>query len=162
MNILRRFGYFSTTYTIQNFQFKSILTLVSFLWIYFEHSNNFVKKTPALYFYYYFSFVNTIFINIARIGRMLCSFSWFKFCCIYVGEFVLDIIYFSFLFFFQVYFQRVLSSKTAAGAECISYVAALGCFIMAVPPIAIGAIAKSTRKFFSFSIVLSSFSYPWL
>ena len=48
--------------------------------------------------------------------------------------------------FFQVYFQRVLSSKTAAGAECISYVAALGCFIMAVPPIAIGAIAKSTRK----------------
>ena len=52
-----------------------------------------------------------------------------------------------FLFpFFQVYFQRVLSSKTAAGAECISYVAALGCFIMAVPPIAIGAIAKSTRK----------------
>ena len=53
-----------------------------------------------------------------------------------------------FSYFFQVYFQRVLSSKTAAGAECISYVAALGCFIMAVPPIAIGAIAKSTRKFF--------------
>jgi len=44
----------------------------------------------------------------------------------------------------QVYFQRVLSSKTAAGAELISYVAAFGCILMAVPPILIGAIAKST------------------
>ena len=49
--------------------------------------------------------------------------------------------------FFQVYFQRVLSSKTAAGAELVSYIAAFGCFIMAVPPILIGAIAKSTGKY---------------
>ena len=41
-----------------------------------------------------------------------------------------------------------MSSKTAAGAERMSYIAALGCFIMAVPPMAIGAIAKSTRKLF--------------
>ena len=45
----------------------------------------------------------------------------------------------------QVYFQRVLSSKSAAGAEILSYIAAFGCIIMAVPHILIGAIAKSTR-----------------
>ena len=44
----------------------------------------------------------------------------------------------------QVYFQRVLSSKTAVGAEMLSYIAALGCFVMAIPPVLIGAIAKST------------------
>ena len=48
---------------------------------------------------------------------------------------------------FKVYFQRVLSSKTAKGAETISYIAAVGCIIMAVPPILIGAIAKSTSKY---------------
>ena len=47
----------------------------------------------------------------------------------------------------QVYFQRVLSSKSAAGAEILSYIAAFGCIIMAVPPILIGAIAKSTSTF---------------
>jgi high affinity choline transporter 7 len=46
----------------------------------------------------------------------------------------------------QVYFQRVLSSKSAAGAELISYIAAVGCVIMAIPPILIGGIAKATRK----------------
>ena len=46
----------------------------------------------------------------------------------------------------QVYFQRVLSSKSAAGAEILSYIAAFGCIIMAVPPILIGAIAKSTGR----------------
>ena len=50
---------------------------------------------------------------------------------------------------FQVYFQRVLSSRSAAGAEILSYIAAFGCVIMAVPPILIGAIAKSTSKFLS-------------
>lgn len=45
----------------------------------------------------------------------------------------------------QVYFQRVLSSKTAGGAELLSYVAACGCILMAFPPILIGAIAKSTN-----------------
>merc|ERR1711892_879494 len=45
----------------------------------------------------------------------------------------------------QVYFQRVLSSKSAATAELISYIAAFGCIIMAVPPVLIGGIAKATR-----------------
>merc|ERR1711892_497910 len=45
----------------------------------------------------------------------------------------------------QVYFQRVLSSKSAATAELISYLAAFGCIIMAVPPVLIGGIAKATR-----------------
>lgn len=45
----------------------------------------------------------------------------------------------------QVYFQRVLSSKSAATAEIISYLAAFGCIIMAVPPVLIGGIAKATN-----------------
>ena len=44
----------------------------------------------------------------------------------------------------QVYFQRVLSSKSAGRAQLLSYVAAFGCVIMAIPPVLIGAIAKST------------------
>ncbi|XP_017774165.1 PREDICTED: high-affinity choline transporter 1 [Nicrophorus vespilloides] len=44
----------------------------------------------------------------------------------------------------QVYFQRVLSSKTAATAQLLSFVAAFGCILMAIPPVLIGAIAKST------------------
>lgn len=47
----------------------------------------------------------------------------------------------------QVYFQRVLSSKSATRAQILSYVAALGCILMAIPPVLIGAIAKATRKF---------------
>ncbi|XP_023229430.1 high-affinity choline transporter 1-like isoform X2 [Centruroides sculpturatus] len=43
----------------------------------------------------------------------------------------------------QVYFQRVLSSKSAFRAQILSYVAALGCIIMAVPPMIIGAVAKA-------------------
>lgn len=46
----------------------------------------------------------------------------------------------------QVYFQRVLSSKTAGRARILSFVAALGCLIMVVPSILIGAIAASTGK----------------
>ncbi|KOB76718.1 High-affinity choline transporter [Operophtera brumata] len=44
----------------------------------------------------------------------------------------------------QVYFQRVLSSKTAGRAQLLSYVAAFGCLLMAIPPVLIGAIAKGT------------------
>ncbi|XP_037810649.1 high-affinity choline transporter 1 [Lucilia sericata] len=44
----------------------------------------------------------------------------------------------------QVYFQRVLSSKTASRAQILSYVAAAGCILMAIPPVLIGAIAKAT------------------
>ncbi|XP_046391877.1 high-affinity choline transporter 1 isoform X2 [Ischnura elegans] len=44
----------------------------------------------------------------------------------------------------QVYFQRVLSSKSAARAQILSYVAAFGCILMAIPPVLIGAIARAT------------------
>ncbi|GJQ73905.1 hypothetical protein Trydic_g18839 [Trypoxylus dichotomus] len=44
----------------------------------------------------------------------------------------------------QVYFQRVLSSKSATRAQILSYVAAVGCVVMAIPSVLIGAIAKST------------------
>jgi high affinity choline transporter 7 len=46
----------------------------------------------------------------------------------------------------QVYFQRVLSAKTEKSAMYLSYIAAIGCFIAGIPPIVIGAIAKSTSK----------------
>ena len=44
----------------------------------------------------------------------------------------------------QVYFQRVLSTKTAKKAQILSYVAAFGCIIMAIPPMIIGAVARVT------------------
>lgn len=47
----------------------------------------------------------------------------------------------------QVYFQRVLSSKSADRAQLLSYVAAVGCVLMAIPPVLIGAIAKGTGKY---------------
>lgn len=51
----------------------------------------------------------------------------------------------------QVYFQRVLSSKSAGRAQILSYVAAFGCVIMAIPPILIGAIAKATGMSYQFA-----------
>jgi len=47
----------------------------------------------------------------------------------------------------QVYFQRVLSAKSPGRAEIMSYAAALGCIVLAIPPVLIGAIAKSAGKF---------------
>lgn len=44
----------------------------------------------------------------------------------------------------QVYFQRVLSAKSEKSAMYLSYIAAIGCFSAGIPPILIGAIAKST------------------
>ncbi|CAD5233116.1 unnamed protein product [Bursaphelenchus xylophilus] len=44
----------------------------------------------------------------------------------------------------QVYFQRVLSSKTSRGAQMLSYAAGAGCIVMAIPPALIGAIARNT------------------
>ncbi|XP_052070657.1 high-affinity choline transporter 1-like [Mytilus californianus] len=44
----------------------------------------------------------------------------------------------------QVYFQRVLSAKTAANAQILSFVAAVGCIVMALPAVLIGAIATET------------------
>ncbi|KAI3381397.1 hypothetical protein SNEBB_005192 [Seison nebaliae] len=43
----------------------------------------------------------------------------------------------------QVYFQRVLSSESATKAMYLSYAAAFGCFIMAIPSVLIGAAARS-------------------
>ena len=40
--------------------------------------------------------------------------------------------------------QRVLSSDTAHHAKLLSFFAAAGCIIMSIPPIMIGAIARST------------------
>ncbi|NP_001301094.1 high-affinity choline transporter 1-like [Limulus polyphemus] len=44
----------------------------------------------------------------------------------------------------QVYFQRVLSAKNVSNAQVLSYVAAVGCVVMAIPAILIGVIAKAT------------------
>ncbi|ELT96417.1 hypothetical protein CAPTEDRAFT_120487 [Capitella teleta] len=44
----------------------------------------------------------------------------------------------------QVYFQRVLSQKTAARAQILSFSACAGCIIMSIPSVIIGAIGKST------------------
>jgi len=44
----------------------------------------------------------------------------------------------------QVYFQRVLSSKSHKRAQYLSFAASIGCMIMAIPSIIIGAIGKST------------------
>lgn len=41
--------------------------------------------------------------------------------------------------------QRVLSARTARGAQMLSYMASSGCLIMAVPPVLIGAVAASTN-----------------
>ncbi|XP_065282043.1 high-affinity choline transporter 1-like isoform X2 [Dermacentor albipictus] len=42
-----------------------------------------------------------------------------------------------------VYFQRVLCSETVFTAKMLSYLAAAGCCFLAIPPIIIGALAKS-------------------
>ncbi|XP_019644004.1 PREDICTED: high-affinity choline transporter 1-like isoform X1 [Branchiostoma belcheri] len=44
----------------------------------------------------------------------------------------------------QVYFQRVLSSRSAHRAQVLSFTAAIGCVIMAIPAVLIGAIGAST------------------
>ncbi|XP_006011642.1 high-affinity choline transporter 1 [Latimeria chalumnae] len=44
----------------------------------------------------------------------------------------------------QVYFQRVLSSSSATYAQVLSFLAAFGCLLMAVPAVLIGAIGAST------------------
>ena len=48
----------------------------------------------------------------------------------------------------QVYFQRVLSCKTARKAQGLSVAAAFGCILMAVPAVLIGAIGASTGIIF--------------
>nr|XP_039250348.1 high affinity choline transporter 1-like isoform X1 [Styela clava] len=45
----------------------------------------------------------------------------------------------------QVYYQRVLSSDSAKHAQILSFVAAFGCLVMAIPSVLIGAIGVSTN-----------------
>ncbi len=52
----------------------------------------------------------------------------------------------------QVYFQRVLSSKSAGNAQFLSICAAFGCLFMAVPAMLLGAIGKSAGTHFTASI----------
>jgi high affinity choline transporter 7 len=58
----------------------------------------------------------------------------------------------------QVYFQRVLSAKTEKSAMYLSYIAAIGCFVAGIPPLIIGAIAKSTSNII-FKIRSKSFMF---
>nr|AKN21420.1 slc5a-5 [Schmidtea mediterranea] len=44
----------------------------------------------------------------------------------------------------QVYFQRVLSSRSARRAQVLSFLASFGCLIMALPAVLLGAVAAST------------------
>ena len=46
----------------------------------------------------------------------------------------------------QAYFQRVLSSSSATYAQVLSFLAAFGCLVMALPAVLIGAIGASTGK----------------
>lgn len=46
----------------------------------------------------------------------------------------------------QTYFQRVLSAASPGQARFISYLSGLGCFLMAIPSVLIGAVAASTGK----------------
>uniref|UniRef100_UPI00358E79B4 high affinity choline transporter 1 n=1 Tax=Myxine glutinosa TaxID=7769 RepID=UPI00358E79B4 len=54
----------------------------------------------------------------------------------------------------QVYFQRVLSASSATYARLLSYLAAIGCIIMAIPCVLIGAVGASTDW------NLTSYGYP--
>lgn len=62
----------------------------------------------------------------------------------------------------QAYFQRVLSSKSASRAQILSYVAALGCVIMAVPSVLIGAVAKATGKLLCNQVSTVSLPLNWM
>lgn len=46
----------------------------------------------------------------------------------------------------QVYFQRVLSARTAKASRYLSFFGALGCLIMSVPSVLIGAVAVNAGE----------------
>ncbi|KAH9368333.1 hypothetical protein HPB48_004525 [Haemaphysalis longicornis] len=56
----------------------------------------------------------------------------------------------------QVYFQRVLSADSIFTAKMLSYMSALGCIFFAIPPVIVGAVAKSASTL----IVTPIFSAP--
>ncbi|KAK8770002.1 hypothetical protein V5799_013534 [Amblyomma americanum] len=49
-----------------------------------------------------------------------------------------------------VYFQRVLSTDSIFSAKMLSYVSCMGCILVAVPSVIVGAQAKTTSTIFSF------------
>ncbi|XP_066475593.1 high affinity choline transporter 1-like [Tiliqua scincoides] len=44
----------------------------------------------------------------------------------------------------QTYFQRILSASSTKQAKLLSYLSGVGCFVMAIPSVLIGAVAAST------------------
>ncbi len=46
----------------------------------------------------------------------------------------------------QVYFQRVLACRSPRQAQYLSYIAALGCLTLAVPPAVLGSVARVVGK----------------
>ena len=60
---------------------------------------------------------------------------------------------------FQVYFQRVLSAKSAARAQILSFVAAFGCIVMAAPAVLIGIIAAGTGMLYLTDVSGGGFKY---
>lgn len=42
----------------------------------------------------------------------------------------------------QVYFQRVLACRSSQQAQRLSYIAAIGCLTLAIPPAVLGSIAR--------------------
>ncbi|XP_077525537.1 uncharacterized protein LOC144136786 isoform X2 [Amblyomma americanum] len=52
----------------------------------------------------------------------------------------------------QVYFQRVLSSDSAFSAKMLSYLSAVGCVFLALPPVIIGAAGKGASFFVGFVV----------
>lgn len=55
----------------------------------------------------------------------------------------------------QAYFQRVLSSSSATYAQVLSFLAAFGCLVMAIPAVLIGAIGASTGKLLKISSIIN-------
>ncbi|XP_012934956.1 high-affinity choline transporter 1 [Aplysia californica] len=45
----------------------------------------------------------------------------------------------------QVYWQRALSAKSVQGAQMLSFLGAIGCLVMAVPAVLVGAVSASTN-----------------
>ena len=46
----------------------------------------------------------------------------------------------------QIYFQRALSCKSPSTSRTVSYTASIGCLLMAIPAVLIGAIGASTGR----------------
>ncbi|XP_073439090.1 high affinity choline transporter 1-like [Dendrobates tinctorius] len=63
----------------------------------------------------------------------------------YIGIWVDDILYLSLgSIAWQIYFQRVLSASTTTQAKVMSALSAVGCVVLAIPSVLIGAVAAST------------------